>query len=260
MKRIAVMLLGVLLGVVDAQAGAERSIESAIIDQQTSGSRADRLAGLSSGVLVEPGVLEGEFQFRLEEGGCKIFFTARAKHRMPSANVQEEQELSLLQEYCGDAVSSGEETELLKAIFNKVFEHPVFFQDRYIWIGRMAAMPFDCDLIRYAARSAEWEELSKKLGKKPRFYKEQLPNQELAREVGEFIRKAGLLQNIEAVFSERGYHTKIVGVGGFATKSVNKLNARERGCAGNRPVTNILPVEAETFIVFERSVNERTQP
>lgn len=195
----------------------------------------------------EPVVSEenGQIEFRLKSGGCRIFFTAAAK--APSGE-RGEPKLSTMQEYCDSAVTSETESLLLERLFARVLSHPRLAGAKIIWFERMSAAPFECELLRYASASTEWPPLLKKLGGKARLFKEG-PSDELQLEVGEFIRKAGLLRNLENIFTARGYRLTRASVGGLWLEQVDKLHPKT--CLAAKPVSRILPSSAEMFLAFE---------
>lgn len=197
-------------------------------------------------VVVEE---NGEVKFRLEGGGCRIFFDGMAK-RSAVSSQQDDPNMFTMQEYCEDSVSTEEETMLLEKLFESIFNQKLFANDNLIWFERMSAMPFECELVRYASASPEWPPLLKKLGGKSREFKEGPPD-ELQFALGEFVRKAGLLRNLEKIFSAYGYSLKRVTVGNFRMIKAQELYQHQRQCLVGKLTASILPSNAEMFLVFE---------
>lgn len=195
---------------------------------------------------------DGKIEFSLEQGGCRLVLFGAARNAGKSSNP-DDPGLFSMQEYCDVSVSTEAETPLLEQLFATVFSKGAFGSDNYVWFVRMSAMPFDCDLARYAAVSAEWPALLKKLGGKPVEYMEQTPD-EVQAALGDFIRKGGLLNNLEKIFHAHGYRLKRVTIGHFRMVGIKDLDRPQWQCLalGGKPSARILPNEAELYLVFER--------
>jgi hypothetical protein len=189
-----------------------------------------------------------EHSFHLKSEGCEI--TLRL-------NIISDQRMgySPLMEYC-DSITIESETVLLEKLFEKVFDSGVLGNRKSITIERMSTISFGCRLSRYASTSDDWKALVRKYGNKPIEYHESPPSP-LNADLEKFIRKSGLLIELEHILGKHGFYLKRVSVGEFGAVTMQQLSFPQiKKCIADKSGVRIIPEVAEMYLTFEAGARE----
>lgn len=184
-----------------------------------------------------------EYSFTLQGEGCKINLEMILM-------VKGGMGFSPLTEECKNA---GEETAdaHLEKLFAKVFASGVLQGRNEITITKTSVEPFECKMVRYASASEEWKTLLGKYGNKPILNKDRMPSPQNT-ELGEFLRKGGLLRNLENILGAHGFRLKQVTVLSFSAAPLEYLWSPElKKCLPAKPIVSIAPDMAELELKFE---------
>ncbi len=180
-------------------------------------------------------------------------YSCNLKFEIHYFNKAKSQSIAFLDKFenCKSGVPYTYKIRAYESMLNKIFSEGVFDNENAIkiyWGTTEYSPELGCRLMRFSSTSDDWRTLSNKFDNRRVEFAEQNP---FPGELGAFIRRSGVLAEIDSVFQKHGFQLTSVNVGGFSSRPIGEAE-KQLDCPVRGSLVQIVPTGAELYLLFER--------